>query len=479
MNISNATLPYQFLWNDNIGSQGNNTLSAGTNRVKLVDANGCQKEEEFTIDQPSEVEVNVDFKDTVICLSTGVDLSASASNGNGAPYTYNWYYRSLSNPISQTTNVSDSGKYIVMAQDVNSCNSNYDTLEIRLLDPLDVEAFNDTVTCVGDEINIRAVANGGNGDYHYSWSMTSEDTNYVSYTPTGTAFGDSLYFVVEVSDFCSPSAKDSILLTYEETPDLDFVAVDSIECTPLQTSIINHSQFGHSFRWSVNGEVVSNEFEFSVDYGVGEYDVTLESWSTKGCYASLTKKSYLKSKPFPESQFSWNPKEPDLTNYMVQFFNQSTGPADVATWTLSQGDSLDIFSSSKSSPFYDFSGDTGNYVMELKVTSEFGCTDSVSHLIRVSPGLSVYAPKAFSPNGDGVNDVFEINGFGFYDADGFELTIYNRWGEQVFVSTDRAEGWAGIYNYEMSKDGTFAWQLKVKDWEGESHTFQGSVSIMR
>lgn len=111
----------------------------------------------------------------------------------------------------------------------------------------------------------------------------------------------------------------------------------------------------------------------------------------------------------------------------------------------------------------------------LLTVTENGCEVLCSYTVYVKNGLLV--PTAFSPNNDGVNDVFRILNT---NIKLLNLAIYNRWGEQVFYSTDLEDGWDGIYKSIPQPMGTFVWAC---DYEiiktGKRKTAKGNVTLLR
>jgi gliding motility-associated-like protein len=122
------------------------------------------------------------------------------------------------------------------------------------------------------------------------------------------------------------------------------------------------------------------------------------------------------------------------------------------------------------------------YPVELWVTNYLGCPDSVVKLVEVRDEFLVYVPNAFTPDGDGVNDLFHVMGNDI-DPDAFELLVFNRWGELVFRSTDPMQGWTGAMNGgdgEPVQDGVYPWRLRVASrYSQERRELFGHVTVFR
>jgi gliding motility-associated-like protein len=102
---------------------------------------------------------------------------------------------------------------------------------------------------------------------------------------------------------------------------------------------------------------------------------------------------------------------------------------------------------------------------------------SVSNTISVEKPLAIYAPNAFSPDGDGVNDEFNIVGQGAID---YKLEIFNRWGQMVFKAQDMNTAWSGDFQGSPAPMGTYVYKVKTKGFSGgEKMLKTGTVVLIR
>ena len=120
---------------------------------------------------------------------------------------------------------------------------------------------------------------------------------------------------------------------------------------------------------------------------------------------------------------------------------------------------------------------SGMYIDTL-ISSE-GCDSLVTTELLVNVCLLVYnIPNAFTPNGDGINDVFRVTG---KDLTSYELYVYNRWGEEVYSgdSTAGATGWDGTYNGELLDLGVYVYYAKVILSDGSEIMPKGNITLLR
>jgi len=99
---------------------------------------------------------------------------------------------------------------------------------------------------------------------------------------------------------------------------------------------------------------------------------------------------------------------------------------------------------------------------------------STSNYAEVIPPLSVFIPDAFTPNGDGLNDSFGVKGEGIQN---FTLSIFNRWGEQVFVCHNARQQWDGTYQGKPAEGGTYVYRFLASGKGAKERT--GSVTLIR
>ena len=126
-------------------------------------------------------------------------------------------------------------------------------------------------------------------------------------------------------------------------------------------------------------------------------------------------------------------------------------------------------------PMHTFDG-VSTYETAVYVTTDIGCTDS--DRMDVFGDVIFYIPTAFTPDNDGLNDVLSFNG---RQVRVFEIWIYNRWGEQVYHSTDVNETWTGAVNNgtHYAPNGVYHWLIKATGFDTDAQEFRGFVHLIR
>lgn len=142
--------------------------------------------------------------------------------------------------------------------------------------------------------------------------------------------------------------------------------------------------------------------------------------------------------PSPKSRFTSNPRVASIYDGPVQFFNESIGQ------TSFEWDFHEFGTSTENDPVIEFGDVPGFYPVCLYTWNEWECSDVGCADFEVREEFVVYIPNAFSPNGDGINDLFFVQGEDI-DPDNFSMQIFNRWGQVVFSTNNLSEKWNGSH----------------------------------
>jgi gliding motility-associated-like protein len=114
----------------------------------------------------------------------------------------------------------------------------------------------------------------------------------------------------------------------------------------------------------------------------------------------------------------------------------------------------------------------------LYVTSEFGCVNLDSVLVSVDPYVLLLIPSAFTPNGDGLDDIFHI--VRYLNIETLEeFAVYDRWGQKVFSTDILTDGWNGTYKGHPQDMGVYVWYVKALTYDGQEVFRKGNVTLIR
>jgi len=180
--------------------------------------------------------------------------------------------------------------------------------------------------------------------------------------------------------------------------------------------------------------------------------------------------------PNPNAAFIATPPLGALQNTVIYFTDQSQGK--INSWQWSFGDANNN-TSYQQNPSFTFR-DTGIYLLQLIVINEYGCADTATNEFIINGDVTLYVSNAFTPNGDGINDVFMplSSGTNFLN---FEMWIYDRWGNLIYETNDLNSGWDGRANggKDVAQQDTYVWKLKTQDIFGVNNKYVGHVNLIR
>jgi gliding motility-associated-like protein len=200
--------------------------------------------------------------------------------------------------------------------------------------------------------------------------------------------------------------------------------------------------------------------------------------NTNGCDSTITVN--LTISPTPTAAFSSSPALLEFGMTEIQLLDQSLGQISTWNWTYTT-ESGSVQTSILQNPVFSIPSNTsGNQTFQLVVSNDQGCSSEVTSILNIVEDAALYIPNTFSPDGNAFNNVFKVEGRNI-DPNQFELTIYNRWGEIIFISKDPSIGWDGTYaNKGISPIGTYTYQVSYRFVNSDkSQTVSGHLNLLR
>ena len=160
--------------------------------------------------------------------------------------------------------------------------------------------------------------------------------------------------------------------------------------------------------------------------------------------------------------------------WKIKFENLSVD-ANSAIWIFGNGDTSNYLS-----PTYKYTeNNPGSYTVTLIALSEYGCADTSRQEITIKEIGTIFIPSAFTPDDDGINDIFIPKGNNI-DSNYYKMLIYDRWGEKVFETNDLSQGWDGrVKNENMASPGIYKWYIIYRDKSGTEYTKSGNLTLIR
>lgn len=391
------------------------------------------------------------ISDTSICRGDSIEIEAFFGKfylwSPDSTLNINNIANPIASPFYTTT-------YIVNITDLNNCiKDTFMTLYVDTVLPI-ANASNDTNLCLGQNLNLTVT--GGN-DYY--WTPTTSLDDPYSSSPIANPLTTTLY-VVSSANGCGIDY-DSVLVKVHQIN--ASIVNDSIVCAG--ETVYLWASGGYSYWWEPSF-YFSNPNLSDVTTTINSpqnFTVTVSKLfdSIINCSTSLS--VYMDTLPLPAIELGENINANWGTNITLtpetNGFNYSWFPDHGLSCNDCLNPELSIL-------------ETTTY--SLTVSSSDGCINSDTITIFVDGVL--YVPNAFTPNGDGKNDVFYAFG---QDIVEFNMLIFDRWGELLFESDDLELGWDGFYKNELAKTETYIWKIKYKDVQGNPGEKIGTVSLIR
>ena len=416
--IPNAT--YQ--WQNGSTADTFNVIQPGIYWVKVTRF-GCSYNDTINISYKPLPAVNLG-PDQAICTNQSATLQTAATGIQ----SYLWNNGST----GSTINVSAAGNYWLQVTGTNQC-INRDTVAIALKPLPQFSLGNDSSLCQDQSLVLQVnLANA-----IYAWNNGSQ-SNQLAITQPG------LYWLDVIQNGCTK--RDTINVSYKPSP-VVALGNDTTLCEGTN-KILDASNPSSSYLWQ-NGNTSSG---FNVT-APGLYHVTV---TMNGC----TKKdsvniSYMLKPVFNlgRDTFICNGNQilltPNLSgNYSYTWQNGSTSPV----YTVTQ---------------------PGSY----KLTVSNICGTKTDEIIIDKGTCLLLMPNAFTPNNDGLNDLFRIKYPAFIKT--FHMTVYNRWGEKIFETKDPSKGWDGKYKGMAQPMANYTWMISYTDIDGKSASTRGNVILIR
>lgn len=479
-----GTPPYSYAWHKD--SLGGPTIATSQSHfvspskstsyvVFSTDANGCAGDTSLVqVDVRNRLRALIEATDT-ICPNEMISITATGLGGDGN-YTYAWQDAG----IGQTATVSPSLSrwYRITVSDACGTPSAIDSVFVQVGGYSDIDVnirVNDDSLCVGEEATLIASSRGGyNGaeEYVFNWSHTQEDYQVQFASPNATR-----NYMVSVSDLCLSKPGVDTITIYVGQPEKPTISIHPNTACAESEVVLSIPEFkaGYRYDWSLGDGYVSpihsDDTLFHGYRSVGCYSIGLNTWTDFGCYSEQLLECGVEIFQRPKADFSQEPETPTNLNSILEFQNQSKFHTE-HLWIIDQ-DTLwntDQFNRE----FYDRYDPVK---VRLIAKSADGCADTTVKSLEYIHELSLYYPSSFTPNGDGRNDEFLVKGI--IAPEDFQLTIFDRWGSQVFLSRNPKYGWDGKVDQLAAPLGVYVFELKYRDGEGLMQVVQDQLTISK
>ena len=451
-----------FRWMNNNGGVGANPSFAADSIIV------------FTLPPPV---ANITASDTVLCVNDCIDFFADSA---GPVAQYTWTFQGANIPNSPQKDpvgicYPNPGTYSVelVVSSPSGTDTAYASIVVNPCSPPVADFYaSDTVFCERSCINFFDLSiNGATGwNWYFPGGIPSTST---APSPPPVCYSTPGFYDVTLIAFNQFGSDTMIKTAYLNVdtcplPIANFYSVPVQFCPQHCVAFTDSSQYGPitSYQWSFPGGNPDTSSASSpvVCYNQeGMYDVEL---IVTNQYGSDTIVKYSEvSAQFVNNAFA----SPDTEMFFGTSYQMLASGGVSYIWSPSAGLDSTTIPNPVATP-------TQTTAYTVSITDAAGCVAYRQVLVTILHNNFVFVPNSFSPNGDGANDILYVRANNLY---GVRFTVFDRWGEKIFESTDGSQGWNGMYKGKELDPGVFTYVVTVNYNDKQSTTQTGSVTLIR
>lgn len=385
--------------------------------------------------------------DTIICLGDSVQISASGGDIYSWSPATNINNSNIYNPIVYPNISTTYTASITTPDGCPSTESVFVEVEQGLPNPI---ITNDTGMCYGQTMPLTV-----SGARSYLWYPNYNISNTTSTNVFASPTVNTTYYV-DFTNTCG-SVTDSVLIVLQKPTAV--VSPDDTVCFN-DTSLLWASG-GVSYQWSPANNLATPNNDSTLFYPDEPKTYQVVVTDVLGCKDTATTTIYFS--PLPTVNAGYD----KIINFGEEVVLSPTHSNGVFSWL--DDSSLSCFKCEN-----PIANPTETTTYTAYLIDSYGC--KVTDNVTIYVDGTIYVPNAFSPDNDGVNDIFYVKGA---DITEYELFIFNRWGDLLFKSKDMNEGWDGTFKGEKCKTDVYVWRLKYSDINTFNKEHFGHVTLLK
>ncbi len=370
----------------------------------------------------------------------------------------------------------DEGLEVIQVNILNSCSGAViDSVTFDVYDYLPHTLYSDdTGVCGSGEVSLRV---GDSASFTWFWRATPADptianpaamvttanptttTEYIVSATLTTAFGTCY------------TDTTSFVATVEPNPIVDIYPEDTTVCLsrpmPIPVFVSPESFSAYSYSWTpadLLDDPTKKEPLFFSD-GFGDYQYFLTVTTPLGCAG--TDSTLIRTR----TALQLVNVSPDTTIPFGASIRLNADSALYYTWTPPYTVIKD------NNTGYPLVMPTEPTVYTVYGINQYGCRDTAEVFVDIDYSMNDVIPNAFTPNGDGQNDVFRPSNLKYQKV--AEFKVFNRWGREVYSSQSAAGGWDGTFNGAPQDMGTYHYLIRIIRPDGSVRNYQGDVTLIR
>ena len=403
---------------------------------------------------------------TVTATSTastcGTATGSITATGTGGSQPYQYSINGNTYQSAPTFNGLINGNYTVYIKDANGC-INTVAITVALFNPITIDAGPDQTICEGTAVLLNASSNG----ISFQWTPSTGLSNASILKPLAAPRITTQYILTATNGQCS--RQDTLVVTIRPAP-IPNAGSDINLCFGVNGKL--NGSGGSTFNWSP-AQYLSNTNTASPTIlapPTGTYRYILNVTDNSGCQ-SLKADTVIVKVAAPVKVFAGNDTMITI-NQPLQLKATDVNNSGFTSYSWSPARGLNNPSIQQPIAVLD-----KEITYTVTARTADGCEASDDIHVKVFLKADLFVPNAFTPNNDGRNDVLHVIPVGIKELKYFR--IYNRWGQLVYSSTSQTEGWNGKFNGQTQPTATFVWMAEGIDYQGNTLTRKGTVTLIR
>lgn len=463
--ISGGVGIYSIAWDNLATGTYQNNLAAGNYVITVTDSNGCNKI----------ITVNIPEAPIFTIYPVKTDISCHGANdgsivlnlvGGQAPVSLVWADGSTAGTARYNL---PAGTYSVTITDGTPC---YINRSFTILEPNPLSVSGqithalDCTNASGGAVNL--IVAGGTPPFAYSWSngaITEDIANLTSGT-----------YAVAVTDSRGCTVNKQFTVTRPQPLTLDVSSNVTFNCNTNYVNQVNTAQAAggmppYVYSWS-SGTVSGAQGQNMTTNQNGTVIATVTD--VLGCTATISFEvdtRQLGNPSFTATSYGQTTYSLYAIFDPILFTNTSTGDFTQVAWDFGDGSV-----SNEINPEHTYLRE-GTYIVKQTVVYPYGCTKEVTYTIVIEKGYDVMLPNGFTPNGDGINEEFNVQHRGLKSL---KLDVYDTWGSLIYHEEgETLQGWNGTIGGVPAENGNYYYKVEVEIFYGHKANYEGPLVLIK
>jgi gliding motility-associated-like protein len=396
------------------------------------------------------------------CGNANGNANASPSGGSG-PYSYIW--STAPAQATQTMVNVMAGTYTVTVTDANTCTTTGTVTITDIPGPSATAAMISSDSCNRSNGSAMVNVSGGSTPYLYSWNSTPlQNTQTLSNVAAGT-------YTATITDASGCSDTAIVVITSISGPVVTMSSANETcgQVNGTATAVATQGSGNYTYIWNT---IPAQTTQSVTNLAAGTYTVTVYD-GICSVVASIT----LNNIEGPDADMIIYPQVVNTLNGLVNFTSQTSANIASCAWDYGDG----TYGSGIASQ-HEYQN-IGTYIVTMTITDSYGCTLIATDTVIVKDIFTLYIPNAFTPDNDGLNDLFYPVGLNI-DPTTYIFEIYDRWGKVVFSTTKLDDKWNGTYfnNGKVPDDckiGVYVYRIVAHEVKTRERVYVGKVTLVK